>query len=162
MNWTDIIGNAATGGALGLLGNALSFGMSYFKDKQAHGFKISEMQLQAQVDAARTAGEVAVSREKGAGEAFTASIDAEAALRTESKWVTDGRSCVRPVLTLLLIFLSAILWFTTDDKGLREYIATNIVVASVAATTWWFGQRAQDRATIAWGNSTAGARVSAK
>lgn len=162
MDWTNILGNVASGGLLGMLGNAVSFGLNYLKDKQAHGFKIEEMKLQAQVDAARTAGEVAVAREKGAADAFTASQVAESSLRGEAQWVTNGRACVRPLLTLLLILLTAVQWFATDDAELRSYISTNIVVVAVAAVTWWFGQRQLDRSSVSWGNSTAGARVSGK
>lgn len=160
MNLGDIIGNVASGGLLGLLGNACSFGMQYLKDRQTHGFRMAELEAQAKADAARTAGEIAVASEKGAADAFTASIAAEAAIRGESRWVTNGRACVRPVLTLVLLLLTALQWFTTTDADLRAYIATNVVVVAVAAVTWWFGQRQLDRATIQWGAGTINGSVS--
>jgi hypothetical protein len=161
-DWASILGNVASGGVLGLLGTGVSFACSYFKNKQEHGFRLSEMELQAKVDAAKLAGEVAVQREKGAGEAFTASQQAEASLGGGASWTDQLRKATRPVLTLLLVLLTTALWFSTNDAELKAYIAQNIVTATVAAVTWWFGQRSIDRGSLRWGNSTAGASVSSK
>lgn len=51
MNLGDIIGNVASGGLLGLLGNACSFGMQYLKDRQTHGFRMAELEAQAKARA---------------------------------------------------------------------------------------------------------------
>lgn len=167
MDWTDILGNVASGGVLGLLGNAVTFGLSYFKNKQEHSQKIEwaqeerkTLELQGQLAAAQTAGDMAVAREKGSADAFTASQQAEAALVGETyKWVNAVRALNRPALTWLCVFLTALVYFHTADRDVQSYIATNIVVMTVAVVTWWFGQRQLDRSSVSFGNRTASGSV---
>jgi hypothetical protein len=158
VNWADILGNVASGGVLGLLGTVTTFVMGYFQRRQEHAqtlererLVMERLRVQGEVDAARTAGEVAVARESGAAAAFTESVRAERSLRADSRWVCDLRASVRPALTFVLILLTAIIWFSTDDVELRQYVATNVVVTAVAAVTWWFGQRQLDRSQVSWG-----------
>jgi hypothetical protein len=168
MNWIEILGNVASGGLLGLLGTAVNFALGYFKQKQEHRQRLEwakdereTLALRGQLTAAQTAGDLAVAREKGAGEAFTASVEAEGRIASSYRWVDAVRALTRPGLTFLLVVLAAFLRFSAD-AGTRAYIDQNIVVTAVAAVTWWFGQRQLDRATTTWGNQTAGATVSTK
>ncbi len=161
MNWTDILGNVASGGVLGLLGTAVNFGLGYFQRKQEHAQRIETLRLEGELNAAKTAGDVALAREKGAADAFTASLKSEAALPRSYAWVAAVRELTRPGLTFLLVALSFIFFFYKGElNDTQAYIAQNIVVTAVAAVTWWFGQRQLDRSTTAWGNKTAGASVS--
>jgi hypothetical protein len=167
MNWTDILGNVASGGVLGLLGNAVSFGLSYFKAKQEHQQAMDRaesdrktLQLQGELAAAQTAGEMAVAREKGSADAFTASQSAEASLTGETfRWVNAARALNRPALTWLCIGLTGLVYFHTTEPDVRSYIATNVVVMTVAVVTWWFGQRQLDRSSISFGNRAASGSV---
>jgi hypothetical protein len=168
MNWTDILGNVASGGVLGLLGTAVNFGLGYFQKKQEHRQRLEwaveereTLKIKGQLQAAQTAGDVAVARERGAADAFTASQVAEQRLPRSYQWVAAVRELTRPGLTLLLVSLAAFMRFSADDAT-RAYIDQNIVVTAVAAVTWWFGQRQLDRSTSTWGNATAGASVSSK
>jgi hypothetical protein len=161
MNWTDILGNVASGGLLGLLGTGVNFALGYFQRKQEHAQRIESLRLEGELHAAKTAGDVAVAREQGAANAFVASQQAEANIGRSYKWVEAVRALTRPGLTLLLVLLAAVLRYSADDAT-RAYIDQNIIVTAVAAVTWWFGQRQLDRSTTSWGNKTAGASVSTK
>ena len=161
MNWTEILGNVASGGVLGRLGTAVNFGLGYFQRKQEHAQRIETLRLEGELNAAKTAGDVALAREKGAGDAFTASVKSEAALPRSYAWVAAVRELTRPGLTFLLVALSFVFFFYKGPlNDTQAYIAQNIVVTAVAAVTWWFGQRQLDRSTTSWGNKAAGASVS--
>jgi hypothetical protein len=161
MNWTDILGNVASGGLLGLLGTGVNFALGYFQRKQEHAQRIESLRLEGELNAAKTAGDVAVAREQGAAGAFVASQQAEANIGRSYKWVEAVRALTRPGLTLLLVLLATILRYSADEAT-KAYIDQNIIVTAVAAVTWWFGQRQLDRSTTSWGNKTAGASVSSK
>jgi hypothetical protein len=161
MNWTDILGNVASGGLLGLLGTGVNFALSYFQRRQEHAQRVEMLRLEADVHAAKTAGDVAVAREQGAAGAFVASQQAEAQIGRSYLWVEAVRALTRPGLTLLLVILATILRYSADTAT-RAYIDQNIIVTAVAAVTWWFGQRQLDRSTTSWGNKTAGASVGTK
>jgi hypothetical protein len=161
MNWTDILGNVASGGLLGLLGTGINFALGYFQRKQEHAQRIESLRLEGELNAAKTAGDVAVAREQGAAGAFVASQQAEANIGRSYKWVEAVRALTRPGLTLLLVLLATILRYSADEAT-KAYIDQNIIVTAVAAVTWWFGQRQLDRSTTSWGNKTAGASVSSK
>lgn len=168
MNFTEILGNVASGGLLGLVGTAVNFGLSYFQKKQEHKQRLewaieerATLQLKGQLTAAQTAGEVAVAREKGAADAFTASVNSDSKLGRSYKWVSAVRELTRPGLTFLLVLLAAVLRYSADEAT-RAYIDQNIIVTAVAAVTWWFGQRQIDRSSTSWGNSQAGASVYTK
>ena len=161
MNWTDILGNIASGGLLGLLGTGVNFALGYFQRKQEHAQRIESLRLEGELNAAKTAGDVAVAREQGAAGAFVASQQAEANIGRSYKWVEAVRALTRPGLTLLLVILATILRYSAD-AATKAYIDQNIIVTAVAAVTWWFGQRQLDRSTTSWGNKTAGASVSSK
>lgn len=159
MDWTSILGNVASGGLLGLLGTGVNFALGYFQRKQEHTQRVEMLKLEADVTAAKTAGDVAVARESGAANAFTASQQAEASIGRSYRWVEAVRGLTRPFLTVLLILLATILRYSADEAT-KAYIDQNIIVTAVAAVTWWFGQRQLDRQTTSWGNKTAGASVS--
>jgi hypothetical protein len=171
MNWTDIIGNVATGGALGLLGNAVTFGLSYFQKKQEHQQAMDKaesdrktLQLQGQLAAAQTAGEMAVAREQGDADAFTESQKSETALSSldSYKWVNAIRSMNRILITWFLIALVYVIYLKTRSPELLQYIVANVVTMCSMTITWWFGQRQLDRSSVSFGNRTASASVSGK
>jgi hypothetical protein len=159
MNWTDILGNVASGGLLGLLGNALTFGMKYFTNKQEFAMRKEMLTLEAQVAQSKTAGDIAVAREQGAAAGFAGAQQAEASIGKSYKWVEAVRSLTRPSLTVILIGLTSVIYFNTDDVT-QSYIAQNIVTIAVAAVMFWFGSRASSE--TAWGNKVAGATVGTK
>ncbi len=158
MTFTDILGNVASGGLLGLLGTGVNFALGYFQRKQEHSQRLEWAKIEGELNAAKTAGDVAVARESGAAQAFTASVESEGKLPASFRWVDAVRALTRPGLTLLLIVLTWVLYYSSDADT-QAYIAQNIVITAVASVTWWFGQRQLDRSTTSWGNKTAGASV---
>ena len=159
----DFLASAASGGALGLLGNIANGVLSFFNTRQKHRHLIERLRieheglkLQANVDAARLAGELAAVREKGAATAFTRSIAAEQALGQSYRWVEAVRGLTRPGLTwffvgtaLLIILLPPL---TAQATELQQYAALTIVNMAYMVTAWWFGQRQLDKGTTRWGN----------
>lgn len=159
MDLGSALANVASGGILGLVGTAFSGVLSYFQAKQAHAQKMEEMQLEAQVSAAQAAGQVAVAREQGAAMAFTASQQAEASIGASYPWVNAIRALVRPLLTLLYLGLTAVVFFYASDAETKKFVIDNIVYTGTGCTVWWFGSRQLDKSSLSWGNKTAGASV---
>jgi len=166
MNTLDILTSAASGGALGLLGNIANGVLAFFNTRQEHRHLIARLQiehegikLQANADAAKLAGELAATREKGAAAAFAGSIQAEQALRPSYPWVNAIRSLTRPGLTwffvgtaFLIIMLPSLMANATE---MQQYAAMTIVNMAYMVTAWWFGQRQLDKTALRWGSPLA-------
>jgi len=162
MDWTSILGNVASGGVLGLLGSAFGEVAGFFRRKQEHNQFIERTRLEGELNAAKTSGEMAVARERGAADAFTESQRAESALRGEHRWVTSFRAFTRPGLTwvaLLITFYFGI-FPPVSEPGITLAMTVGTYAGMMIA--WWFGQRAIDKTTVRFGNSTAGASVQSK
>jgi hypothetical protein len=162
MDWTSILGNVASGGVLGLLGTAFGEAAGYFRRKQEHSQFMERTKLEGELTAAKTSGDIAVARERGAAEAFTESQRAESALRGEHRWVTSFRAFTRPGLTwmaLLFTFFFGICPPTTEP-GIT--LAMTVGTYSGMMIAWWFGQRAVDKTSMRFGNSTASAAIQTK
>jgi uncharacterized membrane protein YraQ (UPF0718 family) len=168
----------------GLTGGLLSIGtgvLQFFQKKQdnAHQLLLKDkerelLQLTANLDAARLAGALAQAREVGASAAFVASIENEGRIRGEHKTITSLRASVRPVLTyvyqaafFITIGTAILAWFKAwvpeaSIEPLVQFGVVSIVNTATLTISWYFGQRAQDRVSVAWGNTQAGASVGPK
>lgn len=165
---TDILGNASSGGLVGLVGGLATGVLNYFKQKQEHSFKIEEMKLGASLQAAKTAGDIALAREAGAAAAFTASQDADASITGTSTWVADLRGFTRPGLTWFFTF--ALFTIITVSAFVPDWLAeapplVSFGVTMITDTTgmmiaWWFGSRQIEKRMTVWGNKNANASVS--
>jgi len=171
MDILSILGDTATGGLLGMLGNIVDSSISYFKTRQEHKQKLEwaiqereTLKLQGELTATQTAGEIATAREKGAAEAFTESVKAEIALSNQkmSRWVNDLRGITRPSLTVLCLFISSLMYFFPPTSEAQVFIANNMVVMTFTVISWWFGQRSLEKVSVIWGNKSAGATVNSK
>jgi len=162
MNWTDILGNVASGGLLGLLGSAFGEVVGFYKRKQEHAQFIERTRLEGELNAAKTSGEIAVARERGAAEAFTESQRAETALRGEHRWVTSFRAFTRPGLTWTALFITFYfgVFPPTNEPGITLAMTVGTYTGMMIA--WWFGQRAIDKSTIRFGNNIANGTISSK
>lgn len=158
MSFFDLLGNAATGGVLGLLGNALSFGMNYLKARQDHANQIELIKLQSEAKTAEAASAIAVAREQGAAAAFTASINAEAGLSGESRWVRNWRGINRPLLTNAGLLASIVF----GAFGIENDMTVAVNAYTGMMVSWWFGQRAIDRSSISWGTKSISGSVASK
>lgn len=170
MNAIDIIGNSVTGGALGIFGGIATGLLGLFQTRESNKFEILKMQenqktmtLQAQLDAAQTAGEITKTREKGAADAFTASIQAEANLGGAYQWVQSFRVITRPALTWwFVVQMGVICWLpeaTVNWTEIQNLAGQTAIQTANALVFWWFGQRQVDRMQASWGNARAGAAV---
>ena len=81
--------------------------------------------------------ELALAAQKGSWQGLTASIQADAMTGSASLWVVNLLRLVRPILTLLLWFITAWIFYITKEGAVVEAA----VFAATAATLWWFGDR---------------------
>lgn len=162
----DILGNASSGGIVGLVGGITSGVLNYFQTKQERAFKLEEMKLAAQLNAAKTAGDIALAREAGAAEALTTSQRADLATTT-SGWVSNLRGFTRPGLTwcftlalftIIIVSVFAPNWLQ-DAPPLLEFGVTMITDTTGMMIAWWFGSRQIEKQARTWGNATASASV---
>lgn len=137
--------DAAAGGLFGLLGTAIGRVASFFERKQAfaqeqarwaHELQLYELNMQAH--AQETEAELALVSQAGSWRGLEASIMADAAIGTASRWVINTLRLVRPALTLLLWVITGWIFAKTQDGTIVEAA----VFAATAATLWWFGDRA--------------------
>lgn len=177
----DIAASPLFSGLTGGLMSVATGVLQFFQKKQdnAHALLLKDkeremLQLTANIDQARLAGALALSREAGASAAFTASIENEGRVRGEHRIITTLRASVRPVLTYgyqlaFFVTLAAAVtaWFKNwapqaELEPLIQYMVVSVINTATMTVAWYFGQRQMDRVTTAWGNSTAGAAVGPK
>ena len=136
---------AAAGGLFGILGTALGRVAGYFERKQiheqeqarwGHEYRLHELNMQARQQ--ETELELALTAQQGSWKGLEVSLKAEAALGKASLWVINMLRLVRPVITLLLWMITAMIFLVTHDSAIIEAS----VFAATAATLWWFGDRA--------------------
>ena len=145
--WLSLLGNVASGGLLGLVGQGVS-GWLHIKQVQA------ETTAQCQLIEAQKG----LAAETASAAAFAASQQAETATAANvSPWAANIKTLWRPALTLLLLVLSSVIYFNSQEAT-REQIASDIVTATTACIFWWFGSRYQDalRASAIGGSSVKG------
>ena len=150
---TELLTNASSGGLIGTVGGIATGVLNYFKTRQEHAFRIEEMKLGASLAAAKTAGDIALTREAGAASAT---------------WVSDLRGFTRPGLTWFFTFALFAIIATSllNPKWLAEAPALlTFGITMVADTTgmmiaWWFGSRQIEKHLTRWGSTNANASVS--
>ena len=142
----DILATILSGGATGILGALFSKGFGIAekwmdaKEKAAdrlHELKLLDKQMEAR--AAETENE----RYIADAEAFTASYKLHDNIGAGSQWVVNILRLVRPVLTLLLVSISAVIFFSLqpEDVLMRETIVQGVIYTTTTAVLWWFGTR---------------------
>ena len=137
--------DAAAGGVFGIIGTALGRVAGYFERRQtheqelrrwSHELALHDLNMKSRLQESEI--ELAITAQAGSWTGLEASIKADAALGTASKWVINTLRLVRPILTLLLWFITAGIFMVTQDSE----IVKAAVFAATAATLWWFGDRA--------------------
>lgn len=137
--------NALSGGLFGILGTAMGRVASYFERKQTfaqdqarweHELKLHDLQQKARLQESEI--ELSITREHGSWKGLEASIQAEGAIGQASLWVINILRLVRPFITIILWLITAWIFKVTQDAAIVEAA----VFAAVAATLWWFGDRA--------------------
>ena len=144
----DLIGTVLTGGATGVIGSVIGklFGFVdyYVEEKKAakdHLRTIEMLRLQNEIGAEENEREMAVAQADADSNMRMASYQHDAMVGTSSVWVSNILRLVRPVLTLSLIILVGILYFSPDMGG-KATIEASVIYMSSSAVLWWFGDRA--------------------
>tara|TARA_Y100000034_G_C6564761_1_gene244528 strand:+ start:41 stop:496 length:456 start_codon:yes stop_codon:yes gene_type:complete len=144
----DLLTTVLTGGATGiigsLLGKAFSFLDFWVEEKKAdgeHARTLELLDLQNKIGAEESERELAIAEATTAGNLRMASYDHDSSMGARSTWVVDILSLVRPVLTVMLIVLVALIYFNTADAGDRATIVASVIFLCSSAVTWWFGDR---------------------
>jgi hypothetical protein len=153
------VGDLVSGGVLGLAGSIVSEVVGYFRRKQEHSQWLERTKLLAEKEAAKTAGDLAVAREKGAADAFTESFRAESALKGEHRWVTSFRAFTRPGLTWLGMIASVVFCAYVPESYAGQQAVAMLHQMTGMMVSWWFGQRALDRMQTSWGAGTINGRI---
>ena len=142
-----IAASAAGGGVFGILGTALGRVAGFFEQRQSHAHEerrwiheVKLLTLQREADAQETEAELAVTDLRGSWSGLDASLAAEASIGASYKWVNAVRALTRPVLTVLLWGITAIIWQSADGAAQSNIVET-ATFAATAATLWWFGDR---------------------
>lgn len=146
------------GGPLaGLLGSLVSGVVGYFEKKQqiaadqakfAHEEKLQEMNIAARGN--ELEHEDLIAQTKAITDTLGASYQHDASYGAVSPGAAAALRWVRPGLTIFLLVLVAIVWFTAPDGAItvgdetmtiREKIVASILFMAEASLTWWFADR---------------------
>jgi len=100
--------------------------------------------LQMKARAEETENEIALAETAGRWRGLAESLRADAAIVSETGWVNAVRALTRPVLTLLLWAITAMIFLHADAAG-RAAVLETATFAATAATLWWFGDRGPQR-----------------
>ena len=152
MNLLDFVGNAASGGLLGLLGSGITGVISLFQAKNqfAHDQAMGELELKriaAQSDAQSklSADQLKVIAEQGANASFQASqVGGNPSMSNVPSVIAGILALWRPLLTAVLIAYSLYV-YPTSDAATQTFIVQSYVTAGSAAVLWWFGSRQLQR-----------------
>lgn len=123
------LASAMGGGAMGVL---LRIGNGVFEEFRAgreHQRKLEEAKVMAGIAA-----------DKAAWDAFTASQNAAVAPVSTPSWAAAIITLFRPGITLLLLVLVAVVFFTVANAD-RVGMVSEIQFAAFNAIGWWFGDR---------------------
>ena len=101
------------------------------------------LELQSRERSVEREHELAIAQEATFGAMRTASYEHDESYGTNR--FTAWLRWVRPALTLILISLTAVVFFSTTDFGVRAEIANAVVVMAMMALTWWFGDRQMNK-----------------
>lgn len=159
----DALTAILTGGATGLLGTALSFGVEFVKRRQAHAQEMElrrlDMEL-ARIEATGAERAATIAAEAAENAAAWGALEAsygEArqrfSRRGDSGWlvaVDVVRGLMRPALTLgSLALVAAIYWSLgvsdIEVLDIRPRVVDTVLYVATTCVLWWFGTRAPAR-----------------
>lgn len=158
------LSGGAMGAAFGALGSVLNRGLALFemrerrRDRQlelahererwTHEVALGEQARAGRTEEARQA--LALSESRGSWAGLKASLEAEAVQSPSWPWVAAVRTLTRPVLTVMLWLLYALVFLSAASGALQPEAAGSVIAGAVdtisfsaaTALTWWFGDRA--------------------
>ena len=144
----ELLGTVLTGGATGIVGSVIGkmFGFVdyWVEEKKAdkeHGRTIEMLKLQNEIGAEENEREMAMAEANADANMRMASYSHDSMGSPSSMWVVNVLRLVRPTLTLGLIILVGILYFSADIGG-KATIEASVIYMCSSAVLWWFGDRA--------------------
>jgi len=137
---------AGAGGSI--IGKLFGIGEKYMSHR--HELKLQKLQMEARQS--ETENELAIAREENAASMREASYEHAMSGGQASQRVIDTLRLVRPVLTVGLMVIVTVLWFTLaqNDAGLRQEIVDGVLFMASTALAWWFGDRAPQSKRLPW------------
>jgi len=145
----DLLLTVLSGGATGILGSLLgrvfSFAESWVKEKEKaadHERVMQLTRLQYELGAKEKELEHEIQMDVAASNLRMASYEHDSKTGKASQWVIDTLRMVRPVLTGVLVVLTGVIFFWTDNAGQQESIIQSILYMTSSAVLWWWGDRA--------------------
>lgn len=143
----DMIGAALAGGATGIFGSVISKGLSIWQFKEEvkakkvdyeHETVLLQLQLAARKSEMESEQEIVnVAADKSVR---VASYRHASNVGETSIWVNNVLRLVRPVLTLLMVALTAFVASNFEVVTQKELAAQIIAITSMCFA-WWFGDR---------------------
>ena len=144
----ELLGTVLTGGATGIIGTILGKGIAIFegyqKEKATHAEHLRTMEmhrLQHELKSQELESERLIVQEQAASDLRRASYVHDSSAGNSDTWVVNILRLVRPFITLLLIILVAILYFSNATEINRIEIVHSLIYMASSATLWWFGDR---------------------
>lgn len=138
---------ALFGGATGILGTLVGKVAGYFEKKQEleimkesykHELALQELNISAR--AQELESEAAIAEMNNAASMRSASYEHDASYGKPYRWVITLLRLVRPMLTIMLIILTGVLFFQLSEAG-QDEIASQVIFLTGMAISWWFGDR---------------------
>jgi hypothetical protein len=148
----DFLTSILTGGATGLLGMVFTAVSRWAEARQRMAERAQDYQheLALQNLAMQTRGmelesEQAIADIEATQAMRTGSYDHDRGYGRASQWVVNILRLVRPALTLGLITLTGLIYFSLDNASQRQDVIEMVSYATTAAIVWWFGAREMER-----------------
>jgi|TARA_R110002096_G_scaffold221598_2_gene410465 hypothetical protein len=143
----DMIGAALTGGATGIFGSVISKGLSIWQFKE----EVKSKKVDYEHETVLFELQLASRRSEMESEQAIVNVAAEKSVRVASYkhasnvgetsvWVNNVLRLVRPVLTLLMVGLTAYVASNFEVVTQKELAAQIIAITSMCFA-WWFGDR---------------------
>lgn len=144
MNWTQLLGLLSP--AAGFLGAVVQKGVGIYEERQRHRHELERLELAARIDVQKADLSLRQTREDHAGQAFTAAIEAQGALKTRHAWVTDVVALFRPGLTTLVLLASiGHATFVVRQGGDADAYWQGIHALAAMSFGYWFGMRSFEK-----------------
>jgi len=147
MSILDLVGNAASGGILGVVGSVFTGVVSLFQAKNqfAHDEAMADLEIKriaanSEAQKQLSADQLKIVTEQGAVTAFQSSQVAASSINNVPPIIAGLLSLWRPVLTALLLGLTYYFYFS-EQGATRDSIAEAICNLAGLSVAWWFGSR---------------------
>ncbi len=153
MSALEVLGSAASGGLVGLVGSVVKDGLGIWgkKEEYAHTLRMRRMDIEAAKVGLQQSKNESDSRER-VSEIEASSVTLKAALDSDKAsynipWVDAIRGLIRPAITVYaLIFLTYLIGEyyeggATVSESLYKELVLTLVFISTSSISYWFGSR---------------------